>query len=96
MQVKNLHMVMHGDHLWQSKSRLSLRLSPNMNATCICTEVLERFKALEAHDESDWFTDTYQNVGIVLSPIVSVMVDKLLDKLLALCTPRSQQKPTGA
>ena len=59
MQVKNLHIVMHGDLLRQSKSRPSLRLSPNMNATlpvlpvvCICTEVLERLRALEAHDAS--------------------------------------------
>ena len=61
-----------------------------MNATipvCICIEVLERLKALEAHDASDWFTDTYQYVGIALSPIVSVLADKLLDKLLAMCTP---------
>ena len=64
MQVKNLHIVMHGDLLRQSKSRPSLRLSPNMNATlpvvCICTEVLERLRALEAHDASDWLTDTIQ------------------------------------
>ena len=72
------------------------RLSPNMNDTRICTEVLERLRALEAHDASDWVTETYQYVGIALSPLVSVLVDKLVNKLLALCTPHGQQQPNGA
>ena len=72
------------------------RLSPNMNDTCICTEVLERLRALEAHDASGWVTETYQYVGIALSPLVSVLVDKLVNKLLAMCTPHGQQQPNGA
>ena len=68
------------------------RLSPNMNDTCICTEVLERLRALEANDASDWVTETYQYVDIALSPLVSVLVDKLVNKLLAMCTP---SRPTA-